>query len=778
MKQFLNVKNILKKGIIALGIIFLFYMVIPLPSPLFPDDYSLVVKDCRGENLRVFLNKDEQWCFPQEDSSHIPEKLKKAITCYEDKYFYFHLGINPVSIVRAAYQNISNDKIVSGASTITMQLARMLNNGKRTYLNKIYEMLLAQKIELYYSKESILKSYLSHAPFGGNIRGYEAAAHRYFEKSPAELSWAEAAALAVLPNAPGLITPGSRNNLLKEKRDKLLKILFEEGYIDESSLRLSLLEPTISEEYPFRVSAPHLTQRIYNRNKDGHIITTTIDKEIQNYSELITRQHMTSLNREGIRNCAAIVLETKTGKVRSYIGSQDFYDMENDGMVDGVQAWRSSGSILKPFLYALSIDDGILIPETLIKDVPSYFDTFSPQNADTKYNGILPAKEALIRSLNIPAVRLLNTYGIYRFYSFLKNAGVGTLFRTAEDYGLPLIVGGAETNLYEMAMLYRGLANEGRFSNSFFSSGDSAKASITSPQLISSGACYLAMDMIKELKRPGAEFYWMQYQNQKPIAWKTGTSYGSKDAWALGVTPDWTIGVWVGNFDGEGNSNLSGAASAGPMLFDLFNYLSEQGEQKWFQKNEMDFKKVRVCKETGFLAGSNCNATEIIDVPIFMNPLRLCPFHKKIFIDAKNKYTVCSKCWETGYKEKHILSYPADVTYYLKLRGRSQYEVLSHNPECNSVTGLNPLDFLYPVDSAKVWLPRDFDNREQKLIARVAHNTPNKTIFWYLDESYIGTTKNKHEKSISLAQGWHNLYIIDEEGFEDQVRFYIKNSEK
>ncbi|NJK97507.1 MAG: hypothetical protein HC830_05525 [Bacteroidetes bacterium] len=346
--------------------------------------------------------------------------------------------------------------------------------------------------------------------------------------------------------------------------------------------------------------AGHLTQRIRSRHSKEPVVMTTLDYRIQKHLEERIRQYAYTLRQQGIRNVSALVVETRTGRVKAYIGSQDFYDREGLGQVDGVMARRSSGSILKPFLYALSMDEGIILPQTQVTDIPSYFDAFTPNNADEKYNGAIPAKEALVRSLNIPAVRLLNTYGVNKFYTFLGHAGVSTLFRQPEDYGLPLILGGAEVTAWDMAVLYRGLGSRGRFSPIHFLPGDSTRFTQETSNLISSGASYLTLEMLKELKRPGSEYYWEQYQNQKPLAWKTGTSYGHKDAWAAGVSPEWTIVVWVGNFDAESNLNLSGAASAGPLLFGIFNYLPRTPGLKWFEKPEMDFREVELCGETGF----------------------------------------------------------------------------------------------------------------------------------------------------------------------------------
>jgi penicillin-binding protein 1C len=771
-------KNIVKKIILGIIGLFLIYLLIPLPSPLLEENYSLIVNDEDGDYLRVFLNDDEQWCFPPSDSVRVPDKLQKAVICFEDNYFYWHPGVNPVSVMRASYQNISNGRIVSGASTITMQVARMVEKKPRTFFNKFLEMFLALKIEFYYSKEEILKIYLDHVPFGGNIKGYRAAAEKYFEKTPSELSWAEAAALAVLPNSPGIVNLSSGKDILKQKRDRLLKKLHENGEIDESAFKLALLEPIISRVYPFRITAPHLTQVIKDKTAEGTYVNTTINKNIQLYVELIAKEQSRSLKREGIRNCAALIMETQTGKIKAYVGSQDYFDADAQGMVNGVTASRSSGSILKPFLYALSMDEGIIIPQTLIKDVRSYFDAFTPQNADEKFSGILPAKEALIRSLNIPAVRLLNTYGIYRFYSFLKNAGVSTLFRPADDYGLPLIIGGAEVNMMDMAMMYGGLANSGMFSKPYYLKEDSSSSGASTSQLISPGACLLVLDMLKELKRPGAEYYWEQYQNQRPIAWKTGTSYGGKDAWAVGVSPEWTIAVWAGNFDGDSNPNLSGAASAGPLLFEIFNYLPHDPRAKWFDIVGYEFNEGTICNQTGFLAGPYCDDKVAADLPSHMYPLRLCPFHKNVFVDESAEYSVCSRCWEEGYREKHYTVYPADVVYHLKQRGHLVEDLPAHNPACAQMANINQLEFLYPVNSTKIWLPKDYDGDYEKIVSRIAHKKPASSVFWYLDDTYLGITKDKHEMAISIDNGWHNLSVIDQEGHEDKIKFYVTTANR
>lgn len=751
------------------------YIVIPPRKPLFRMDYSTVVRDNHGKMLRAFLNSDEQWCFPPNSNDPIPDKLKTAVLTSEDEHFYQHPGVNPFAVARALYQNLTAGEVVSGASTITMQVARLANPKSRTYFHKFQEILQALKIELYYSKDAILQMYLTHAPYGGNIIGYKAASLAYFGKSPDELTWGQATILAVLPNAPGLVSPQADPQKLRVKQKRLLTKLLSDKIIDKETYDLALLEPIHGKVLPFPMEAPHFARTIEeNPQLHGTTVRTTIDGQTQRMVKLLVQNHAHYLQSLGIKNAVALVAETQTGKVRAYVGSQDFFDNETQGQVDGVQASRSSGSLLKPFLYALSMDKGLILPQTLIKDVPTYYGAFSPHNADETYRGIVPAKQALIQSLNVPAVRLLYAYGIYPLYTFLQNAGVSTLFRKPDDYGLPLIIGGAEVTLWDMARLFRGLAREGQFAPLQILQRDSASKQQGAQQLISPGASYLTLNILKELHRPGSEFYWQQYQNQWPIAWKTGTSYGQRDGWAVGVSPQWTIAIWVGNFNGKGNANLSGARSAGPLLFDIFNALPKDASDVWFEKPTADLVQMKICSQTGFLAGPNCPETEKVDAPLFMETLKVCPYHKRIFETNDEKYQVCSLCWEPGnYTQVSRLVFPPDVVQYLREQGRNVDELPPHKPDCPGQSEQHPLAIVYPRQNAKLWVPRDFGGEKEQVMFRVAHRDKNRKIYWYLDKHYLGETQGKNRKPVDLASGWHTLEVIDEIGYSAKSRFYV-----
>lgn len=765
-------KHFIKISIIVFAVLLLTYWIIPLPNPLFQPDYSTVVLDKDGKILRVFLNQDEQWQLPP-DSSKIPDKLKTAVIEFEDRYFYYHPGVNPISIVRAIRQNISSSEIVSGASTLTMQVARLMKPKKRTFANKFVEILQAIKIETRYSKDQILRFYLEHAPYGGNIRGYRAASLRYFGKMPDQLTWAESAMLAVLPNAPGLISPQANPKQLQEKRDKLLLRLKENGIIDNGTFRLAKLEPIPQGSNPIQMHAPHVARLLKKNDQiQNGVIRTTLQKDLQIQTEQLVKQHMDFLTSYGIVNGAALVADTKSRKIRAYVGSQDFFDFDNNGQVDGVQALRSSGSILKPFLYALAIDNGILLPKTQIQDVPSYYGTFSPSNADETHAGLVTAKEALVQSLNVPAVRLLYTYGTYPFYKFLKTAGLQTLFRSPDDYGLSLILGGAEVTLLDMAMLYCGLANGGEFAP--LSLVETHSSQNSPKKHISKGSSYLALEMLRELKRPGNEYYWEQYQNQWPFAWKTGTSYGQRDAWAIGVSPEWTIAVWVGNFDGEGNSNLGGARSAGPLLFDIFNSLPKKNENAWFQKPEEDLMTIELCRDTGFKVGLHCPTSLKTSTPYNSKPIKICPYHESIFIAMDEQVQVCSMCWQGMEPEKiPTLNYPPKVVKYLQERGHNIGQTIPHKDGCPAQVEKNMVEILYPEQNTRIWLPRDFGANLQKVTLQAASRGKNRKLFWYVDDRYIGETQSKHAQAITLNQGWHELEVIDTNGNRARNRFYV-----
>ncbi len=771
MRLSLNKKT--KVLIAVLLAVILLFVFLPDSSEMEEKSYSKVICDKNGEILRVFLNDSQQWFLPPDEKLIVPEKLYKCVTEYEDRFFKYHLGVNPIAVVKALSDNIRAKRIVRGGSTLTMQLVSLSNPVKRSYWNKFCEMLFAVKLEILYSKQEILRMYLERAPYGGNVIGFKAASLKYYRKLPFELSWGEAATLAVLPNAPGLITPGKNHSILVAKRNSLLRRLHESGKLDESELHIAESEPVPVESAVFKIKAPHFTRYVKNNSPDQDVIKTTLDSHLQSLAENTVMEYSRELNSVGIQNCAAIITETKTGKIRAWIGSQDFWDTADNGQVDGVIAMRSTGSVLKPFLYAAAMDEGILLPETLMNDVPSYYGTFSPENASHTFSGLVPASEALIKSLNVPAVRLLKKYGLYSFYSFLKRTCDESLFRSADDYGLTLIIGGSEITLLELSALYNGLGSSGEFRKAVFREDQSSEQKV---KLLSKGACFLTLETLKDLKRSGSDRYWEVFDGKRQIAWKTGTSYGHRDAWAAGVTPEWTVCVWAGNFTGEMNPRIIGTSAAGPLMFRLFELLEEK-ENSWFESPLQDIEPVTLCAETGFVAGEDCKSTISSWKPVHAPQLQTCPYHKKIFVSKSKGHQVCSLCWDReDVVEKVVLEYPPHVIEYLAESGKPIPEIPEHNPECETRKITPYLQIVYPNNGAELFVPRDASGEHQKVLLKAAHNKPEAMIYWYLNDKFVTSTKGEHNITADIKAGEYILSLIDEFGNEKSVKFSISRN--
>lgn len=718
---------------------------------IFEDRYSVSVLDDKGEIIGVSLNKDEQWHLKSIDE--IPEKLKISVINYEDKDFYKHFGVDFTSLVRAVRDNLIKGR-KTGASTITMQVAKSLKPKERNIFNKYIEIIQAIKIDKFFEKDEILRMYLNNAPYGGNIVGYKTASYMYFQKKPDELTWAEATLLAVLPNSPGLMNVEKNQNKLLKKRDFLLKKLYNKKIIDKRQYEISLKEPLPNKRYSFKNLAPHLTRRVTEERKEK-IIRTTIDSELQEKIEKISKDYSDFLKTQGIKNLSVLLIDNKSSEIKSYIGSQDFYDFENNGQVDGIIAKRSPGSLLKPFLYAVAIDEGLIAPCSKVPDVPLYFVNFSPQNANKKYYGIVEIQDALIKSLNIPFVSLLKEYGEEKFFYFLKEV-LGFSDDNPSRYGLSLILGTKEFTMEEIGKLYSGLANFGDFRSPIYIDVGTRNFSKES-RYLSKGSSYLTLNTIKKLERPGMETL---YKEKNPISWKTGTSHGRRDGWAVGVTPDWTLVVWVGNFTGEGNFNLTGVYSAGNLLFRIMKILPKK--QKEFQKPN-DLVKIKVDEETGYRLKYQISSKEIL-YPNDAKPLRTSPYYKKIFVDDNGQEIDSRDKNFLNRKEKIILNYPIEVTNFFIRNGFDVSNIFGNTSKKKGIK------IIYPTNGLRITIPKDFDG-EKDLIIKIA-NLKNQNLYWYLNGEYLDKTRDR-EKNLKLGNGKYQLTIISEEGDMEKINFEI-----
>lgn len=755
-----------------------------LPRQLFTDPTATVITSSDHELLGAMIANDGQWRFPHNDG--VPKKFKACIVQFEDEYFYKHPGFNPVSIFKALRDNIKSGDVIRGGSTLTQQVIRLSRkNQSRTYLEKFKEIILATRLEIRDSKEKILSHYSSNAPFGGNVVGLDAASWRYFNRDANQLSWAESATLAVLPNAPSLMYPGKNQQRLVDKRNRLLAKLLQNEIIDSLTYKLSVAEDLPQKPYALPQVAPHLLQKI-SKTKNGQRIVTTIRKELQEQTNRIVSNHYNTLKQNEIYNIAVLIMEVKTRKVLTYVGNSPT-DISHQKDVDVIDKPRSTGSILKPFLYAAMLDAGDLLPNTLVADVPTQFGSYNPENFNKGFDGAVPASRALSRSLNVPSVRMLQEFGLDRFHHYLTALKLKDLKYNANHYGLSLILGGAESNLWDLCKSFAAMSStlnhfsetsSEYFSNEFceptFFSGSTINFGQKSSEktLFDAAAIYLTYESLKEVNRPEDDENWEFYDSSKQIAWKTGTSFGFRDAWAIGTTKDYVVGVWVGNADGEGRPGLVGVQTAAPILFDVFDLLPNSD---WFSKPYDDMQEVDICKISGYRASQNCNEVEQKFIQVSGLKTSPCPYHVLVHLDRNEQFQVNSSCEEINsmvHKSWFVL--PPLMEYYYKANNPFYKSLPRFREDCLGELTIS-MQFIYPKDNNTIFLPKDFDGRTNNLIIKIAHSKSEAIVFWYLDERFLGTTKDIHEFAMLPKQGKHLITVVDELG--NEAKRWIQISE-
>jgi penicillin-binding protein 1C len=776
----------LKILIVAAGVIITPVLLSPMPG--FKVPLSTVIEARDGTLLGAKIADDGQWRFPPSDS--VPYKFEKALLAFEDNHFYYHPGVNPVAIFRAAALNMKAGKIVSGGSTLTMQVARISRgNRARTYTGKIIEMLSALKLELFKSKGEILKMYVSNAPFGGNTVGLEAAAWRYSGSSPFNLTWADAAAYAVLPNSPSLVFPGKNQERLRKRRDDLLRKLYEKSVIDSTTLILSLDEPLPGEPLPLPSSAPHLTSKFYREAK-GTRVRTTIDPVLQKKVAEIINSHQAVLENNHIYNSACIIIGVEKGDVMAYIGNSTRPgSAEHGGDVDIIQSGRSTGSILKPVLYAGMQNSGELLPNSIVADIPTHFSGFSPKNFDQSYSGAVTAANALAQSLNIPAVKLLQKFTIERFLDLLQKTGFSTFDQTADYYGLSLILGGGETTLWELTGSYASLSrvlhrynSEKRYRRSDYHppvliyNSINKEDTLTGEIPLSASSIWLTYQALLKVNRPETETGWQYFSSSGELAWKTGTSFGFRDGWAVGTTPGYVIGVWTGNADGEGRPGLTGTAAAAPILFDIFNYL---GSDKTFIRPTEEMTTITVCRESGYRAGTDCPETEETWACVSGLKSDACPYHRIVHLNKTKTFRVTSACaapYEIINEKRFVL--PPAMEFYYKQKHPEYKTVPPTAPGCTDDKTIPAMEFIYPTPGVKIFIPRDQTGQMTRVVPEIAHRDPSKKIFWHLDEMYLATTRFIHQIELPAGMGQHVLTAVDEDGYTIRCRFEVTSKNK
>ncbi len=738
-------RRILHTAAVAAGILLLLWLFC-LPRDLFENTpYSTVVTDRHGHLLGARVADDGQWRFPSGDS--LPQKFVAALIEFEDRTFYRHLGVSPRAIARAAVQNFRSGRVVSGGSTISMQVIRLSRQKPRTLWQKVVEVFMATRLEAHYSKEEILRLYAAHAPFGGNVVGIDAALWRCLGNDGSELSWAEAATLAILQNAPSSVHLSRNRDALLAKRNRLLRRLCEQGYLSEPEYELSAAEPLIGEPCPMPQYAPHLVEHCHALRR-GERTRTQVDLPLQRRLEEVTARWSRELSAEGVNDLAAVVVEVGSGEVVAYCGNSDILREREGRWVDIARAPRSSGSILKPLLYCAALQEGLLLPQMLLPDIPTDFGGFAPKNFDGTFAGAVPADEALSLSLNVPNVHLLKEYGTMRFAELLRSAGLTSIGKADSRYGLSLVLGGAEVRLLEMVRLYANMA-------ACYQGGDSVR--LARFPLTDRAALYATFEAMRNVNRPD-RMDWRRATSARQIAWKTGTSYGSRDGWAVGVTPEYAVGVWAGNASGSSAPDLTGARTAGPVLFDLFNLLPPTG---WFaEPDAADGIEATLCRHSGHIAGRNCTETVQAVVPKNALKSRSCPYCQEV---------VATDGSET---ERRFVLPPVMEHYYRQTHSAYRSATLS-TARTAARADIQPMRFIYPADGNVVSLPRQADGTVAALNCSVAHNDPSTELFWHLDNSYLGSTRDIHQMAVPLNSGVHRITVIDSRGYEQTVSVVV-----
>lgn len=739
--------------------------------------YSRVLLDRNLRLLGAEVSKDdEQWRFAP--VSRIPPKYLEALLVFEDKRFFTHWGIDVLSVMRAIKTNLSAGRVVSGASTLSMQVARMAHRqAPRTLTQKLWEALLALKLESSLSKQDILVKYVSHAPFGGNVVGLSAAAWRYYNRPPKELTWAEAATLAVLPNSPSLIHPGRGRQKLLSKRNRLLKKLYTLGKLTRDDLRISILEPLPKRPSPIPRLSPHFLHSFVPKEKT---YISSIDVHLQKQLSKKITYARTDLKNLGVHNVSAIIIHVPSAEVRAYIGNGARPDAEEHSpYVDVNLAPRSTGSLLKPFLYGLALQSGDLLPSELLSDIPIRIGGFRPLNFDRDFSGAVPADLALARSLNVPATLLLKRYGPTRFISEIKTMGLNHINRAPSHYGLSFILGGAEATPLELAALYTKLAYTALDSKTLWpglSLGSSARLS-TAPLLMSDGAAYLTLNALYNVQRPGAHTSWKRLGSSQYIAWKTGTSFGFRDAWAIGATPEYVVSVWTGNADGEGRPNLTGMTAAAPILFSIFDALPTGAP---FQAPKSSLELVEVCAHSGLRATIQCTHRKQQLSLKDVSSSSTCPYCQQITTTKDGQFRVQASCTslEDLHHKKVFVLPPRQEFFYRKhhptYQGMPQYK---KGCESDFTTEQN-LAILFPKEKSEVYIPIDFSGEPSKIVAKATHRDPKARLFWYLDKSYLGETQNFHELELSPKPGVHLLTVLDTTGEVRTRNFQVLETPK
>ena len=736
---------------------FIAVLIFVLADLLFPFHprihYSQIITARDSTVLHTFLSQDDKWRLKTEIPEIMPQ-LREAIIFKEDRYFYYHFGVNPVAVGRAFVNNLLHRKTTSGASTITMQVARLLQPKHRTYAHKLLEIFRAMQLEWHYSKDEILQMYLNLVPYGGNVEGVKSAALLYFGQSPEHLSLAQVMTLAIVPNRPTSLYLGKNNEYIRQERNRWLKRLPVGRVFPAAALADALAEPLEAQRHEAPKQAPHFALRMRKQFPDTDILHTSLDKGIQNQVENLAGNYAKRLKSLYINNLAVLVRNNQTHETVAYLGSQDFNDGNFGGQVDGVKAIRSPGSTLKPLIYALAFDEGKMTPKTMLTDVPTAFGSFVPDNFDEKFHGAVSAEQALSYSLNIPAVKMLNEIGIPLVVKKLKQAGFRQVAKDENKLGLSLALGGCGVTLEELVGLYSAFAVPGR--------GDTA--------LFSAEAAFVITRILTLANRPDLPNNYQSSYHIPKIAWKTGTSYGRRDAWSIGYNKNYTVGVWIGNFSGTGVHELTGADMATPLLFSIFNTIDYNAVNDWYQAPS-GLKVRLVCAETGKVPGDFCTNKVVDEYVPLVSPNEKCDHLKEIAVAADEKMSYCTACLPMqGYFKRLYPNLPPELAAFYENHQMSYRKIPVHNPACNRIFDEEAPKIVMPINGSEYIVEKNAAP-QLELVCHARNEV--KKVYWYVNDRFYKAAALHEKVFFTPVPGKVKISCSDDKGRNTDIKITV-----
>ncbi len=746
--------------------------VLPIPSGL-ETSHATLVLDRDGHWLRAFASPDEDrvWRIPVTEAE-LPEALVQAVLAFEDRRFFSHPGIDPLAVLRAAVQNARAGRVVSGASTLTMQVARMMDRRPRTYAAKLREAFRALQLEFHFSKREILVHYLNLAPYGGNIEGIGAAAWFYYGRPVSKLNLDELAALAAIPNSPNRYRPDRGAAALERRRNDVLERMAEAGQISIAEAEESAALPVTAVRRSAPMLAPHASEYLRRRHPGSAVIESTIDAELQHRVARLLGEHVRSLEPHGIGNASAVVIENETGVVRAWVGSKSFFDVASQGQVDGALALRSPGSTLKPFVYGLALDRGLVGLHTLLEDIPIHYRDWSPENFDGEWRGVVSVQDALAASLNIPAVHLAKLIEPDGLVRLLHRVGFAGFQRDLDRFGLATVLGGCEVSLLELTNLYSSLARGGLFREAALTKEDLEKER-PQERWLSEGAAYLLGEVLTDVARPELPDLWRDTVSMPRVAWKTGTSYGRRDAWSVGYTRRYSVGVWVGNFDAAGVPELVGARAAAPLFFAIVNALPGVHADSWLTRPRA-VETRQVCALSGDLATSSCPHTTT-ELALTSAPQGSCKHHVEIEVDDENGHRLCSRCRGSRPRHSHLtVVWPPRVASHLETSGYPVERVPEHNPSCErGLVGAGPV-IHRPLDGDEFVLRQGVPTDHQQIALLASAESGSGVLHWFVDDALLWSGPPGIPVLLDPKPGQHRLVAVDQEGRSAAVRISIE----